>query len=103
MKMHPHSDNIFAYGTDRGGLFLSDMRLVSKPTAFKWENQGRKNFFSQMISSYSSISFINQSKYIACRDYMTIKIWDIAKNDQPLACIPIQSALKSKLCEVFEH
>ena len=62
------------------------------------EAASRKNFFSQMISSYSSIVFLNQGKYIACRDYLTLKIWDVAKTDLPLVTIPIQTGLKSRLC-----
>ena len=30
MKIHPTSDSMFAFGTNRGSLFLSDMRISSK-------------------------------------------------------------------------
>ena len=29
MKIHPTSDSLFAYGSNRGSLFLSDMRISS--------------------------------------------------------------------------
>ncbi len=58
----------------------------------------KSNFFSQMISSYSSLVFLNNQKQIAARDYLSIKIWDLSKTNKPLLTIPIQEALKSKLC-----
>lgn len=56
-----------------------------------------------MISSYSSLTFINNSRYIAARDYLSVKVWDLAKNDKPVCSITIQEALKSKLCDIFEN
>jgi len=43
-----------------------------------------------MISSYSSLSFMNNNKYIVGRDYLSIKIWDITKTDKPVSSITIQ-------------
>lgn len=56
-----------------------------------------------MISGYTSLIFLNNSRYIGCRDCLTVKIWDIAKSDKPIACVPLQTALKSKLCQMFEN
>lgn len=43
-----------------------------------------------MISSYSSLTFINNNKQIAARDYLTVKVWDLAKSDKPILSIPVQ-------------
>lgn len=43
-----------------------------------------------MISSYSSINFLNNNKYIVGRDYLTVKVWDISKTDKPITSITIQ-------------
>ena len=56
-----------------------------------------------MISSYSSLDFLSNGKYIACRDFLTVKIWDVCKTNKPVACITVQDALKTKLCEIFEN
>ena len=48
------------------------------------------NFFTQMISSYSNMIFLGNSRYIAARDFLTVKVWDVAKNDRPVACVTIQ-------------
>ena len=110
VEIHPTSDSMFAYGTNRGSLFLSDMRISSiplikldsyHPLSFKVETQEKKNFFTQMISSYNSLVFLNSSKYIACRDFLTVKVWDVCKTNKPIASICIQDSLKSKLSEIF--
>ena len=107
MKIHPTSDSMFAYGTNRGALFLSDMRISStdfvdedsyQPLSFKVESQEKKNFFNQMISSYSSLGFMSNAKYLVSRDFLTVKIWDVCKTNKPVACISVQDALKPKLC-----
>lgn len=56
-----------------------------------------------MISSYSSIEFMNNNKYIVGRDYLSVKVWDVTKTDKPLFSVTVQEALKSKLCDIFEN
>lgn len=69
---------------------------------FKIEASKEKaNFFTQMISSYSSIDFMNNNKYIVGRDYLSVKVWDITKTDKPILSVTVQEALKSKLCDIF--
>jgi len=43
-----------------------------------------------MISSYSSLVFLNNNKQIAARDYLSVKVWDLAKSDKPIMSLPIQ-------------
>lgn len=56
-----------------------------------------------MISSYSSIEFLNNHRQIAARDYLSVKVWDISKPDKPIFSVPVQESLKTKLCEIFEN
>jgi hypothetical protein len=42
------------------------------------------------MSSYSSLSFMNNNKYIVGQDYLSVKIWDITKTDKPVSSIIIQ-------------
>lgn len=55
-----------------------------------------------MISSISSVRFLNNSKYLISRDFLTVKIWDVCKTDRPVSTITVQDSMKSKLCEIFE-
>lgn len=56
-----------------------------------------------MINNCSSVKFLNNGKHIIARDYMSVKLWDTYKTDKPVACIMVQEALKSKLCEIIQN
>jgi serine/threonine-protein phosphatase 2A regulatory subunit B len=77
---HPSADNLFAYATSRGTLKLADMRTsgtqltnlaICDSTAinFTHEVNTPKNFFTEFISCYSGVSFMNNQRYIAARDF----------------------------------
>ena len=36
------------------------------------------------------------------RDYMTLKIWDVNMESQPVRTIKVHEHLRSKLCELYE-
>lgn len=62
---------------------------------------GNKNFFSEIISSISSVTFSPNGRNVICRDYMTVKVWDLANTKKPLLNISIQDSLRAKLCEMY--
>lgn len=106
-KMHPCSDSLFAYGTNKGGLKLCDMRISANTdsTALNFKNElpGQKNFLTEMISCYSSGDFTRNAKYLITRDFLTVKVWDLTNTRKPISSILLQDALKNKLCEMFEN
>lgn len=106
-RMHPTSDSLFTYGTNKGTLKLCDMRVSaltdSTAISFKNEISGQKNFLTEMISCYSSGDFSRNTKYLITRDFLTVKIWDICNAKKPLSAIVIQEGMKGKLCEMFEN
>ena len=85
---------------------MCDLRVsvLSDNNAINFKNETgsqQKNFITDMISSYSGGEFLRNGKYIATRDYLTIKIWDICNAKKPLQNIVIQEGVKGKLCEMF--
>ncbi len=56
-----------------------------------------------MLGSYSSAEFTRQGKYIASRDFLTVKIWDTCNAKKPVITIPVNEGLKGKLSEMFEN
>ena len=54
-----------------------------------------------MVSSYSSAQLIKKGKYIVARDYLTVKVWDVANTSKPLTTITLQENIKAKLCDLF--
>lgn len=37
------------------------------------------------------------------RDYLTLKIWDLAMESKPIQTIPIHEHLRTKLCDLYEN
>jgi serine/threonine-protein phosphatase 2A regulatory subunit B len=106
-KIHPVSDSLFVFGTNKGSLKLGDLRQSANvdQTAlnFKSESGQQKNYIYELISSYSSADFIKGGKYLVSRDYLTVKVWDVCNTKKPVNTITIQEALKSKLCDMVEN
>ncbi len=67
------------------------------------ENPTNKSFFSEIVSSLSSVKFINGGSQLLSRDYLSLKIWDVKMENKPLAVIPIHDYLRLHLCDLYEN
>lgn len=70
---------------------------------FQHESTTPKNFFTEIVSSISAINFTKNEKYLASRDFLAVKIWDLAMANKPVSVVPVNEGLKSKLCEMYEN
>jgi len=107
-EFHPQECNLFMYSSSKGTIKLSDMRLNAlcddKPIIFEeYTNPINHNFFTEITSSISDIKFSPNGRYIAKRDYLTVKIWDINMNNKPLKTINIHEQLKERLSDTYEN
>jgi len=107
-EFHPQHCHVFMYSSSKGTIKVSDMRsaaLCDKHAKVleETEEATNKSFFSEIISSISDIRFTGDGKYIVSRDYMTIKIWDLAMERKPVKTIHIHDFLRSKLCDLYEN
>ncbi|CAB4252420.1 similar to Saccharomyces cerevisiae YGL190C CDC55 Non-essential regulatory subunit B of protein phosphatase 2A (PP2A) [Maudiozyma barnettii] len=107
-EFHPQECNLFMYSSSKGTIKLSDMRLNAlcddKPIIFEeYTNPINHNFFTEITSSISDIKFSPNGRYIASRDYLTVKIWDINMNNKPLKTINIHEQLKERLSDTYEN
>ena len=59
--------------------------------------QGQRSFFSEIISSISDMRFSRDGRYILSRDFMSVKLWDINQEAQPLAVYPVHENLRGKV------
>jgi len=67
------------------------------------EDPVSKSFFSEIISSVCDIRFSRDGRYILSRDFLTLKIWDLAMDGKtPLQTINIHDHLRHKLCDLYE-
>lgn len=67
------------------------------------EDASSRSFFSEIISSISDVRFSNDGRYIVSRDYLTVKIWDVNMERQPIKTIPIHEHLRPRLCDTYEN
>ena len=83
-------------------------QLIEHPTnAFaefeQEEDPQSRSFFSEIISSISDVRFSHDGRYILSRDYLTVKIWDVNMERQPVKTIPIHEHLRPRLCDTYEN
>lgn len=67
------------------------------------EDASSRSFFSEIISSISDVRFSHDGRYILSRDYLTVKIWDVNMERQPIKTIPIHEHLRPRLCDTYEN
>ncbi|CAG8722154.1 12628_t:CDS:2, partial [Ambispora leptoticha] len=87
-EFHPVHCNLFMYSSSKGTIKLSDMRAAALCDQHaklfeEQEDPANKSFFSEIISSISDVKFSKDGRYILSRDYLTLKIWDIAMENRP--------------------
>lgn len=107
VECHPVLCNEFIYSTCKGNVRLADMReralcdTYAKNFADPAETGG-ESFFTEITSSISDIKYTPNGKYIVARDFMTVKIWDVAMEREPVEVIPVHDNIKQWLCTSYE-
>ncbi|KAL3234984.1 Protein phosphatase PP2A regulatory subunit B [Nakaseomyces bracarensis] len=107
-EFHPQHCNLFMYSSSKGTIKLCDMRqnaLCDNKTKVYEEylDPMNHNFFTEITSSISDIKFSPNGRYIASRDYLTVKIWDINMDSKPIKTINIHEQLKDRLSDTYEN
>ncbi|ODQ66945.1 protein phosphatase 2A regulatory subunit PR55 [Nadsonia fulvescens var. elongata DSM 6958] len=107
-EFHPTSCNLFMYSSSKGTIKLADMRenalCDSHSKQFEeWMDPAQHSFFTEITSSISDVRFSNDGRYILSRDYMTVKIWDVNMEREPVKTINIHEQLRERLCDTYEN
>ncbi|KAI1327562.1 UAA transporter family-domain-containing protein [Xylariaceae sp. FL0255] len=107
-EFHPIGCNYFMYASSKGTIKLADMResaLCDQHAKLfeQEEDPSSRSFFSEIISSISDVRFSHDGRYILSRDYLTVKIWDVNMERQPVKTIPIHEHLRPRLCDTYEN
>ena len=105
---HPSDCSVFAYSSSKGSIRLGDMRARALCTAHaklfeEAEAPGTRSFFSEIIASISDIQFGAGGRYLLARDYLTLKLWDVAMESRPVATFSVHDGLRGKLCDLYEN
>lgn len=106
-EFHPTHCHMMLYSSSKGLVRLCDLResaLCDKgsKTFQEPEDNGNRSFFHEIIASVSDVKFSRCGRYLASRDYMSVKLWDLNMERKPLAIYPVHEPLRAKLCELYE-
>lgn len=98
----------FCYSTSKGSIKLMDMRskalcddfpkIFSSPVV-----SGEKPFFSDVTQTITDVKFSRGGRFIVSRDFMTLKIWDVAMENQPVETICVHEYLRSRLWDLYDN
>lgn len=105
---HPTQGSEFIYSTCKGNVRLADMRAralcdtSAKTFADPSEVGCGESFFTEITSSISDIKYTPNGRYIVARDFMTVKIWDVKMEREPVEVIPVHDNIKQWLCTSYE-
>lgn len=107
-EFHPLLCNLFMYSSSKGTIKLADMRSNSLCDSHakifeEYSDPASHNFFTEITSSISDVKFSYDGKYIVSRDYMTVKIWDLAMESKPIKTINVHEHLRDRLCDTYEN
>ncbi|GBL48725.1 protein_phosphatase_PP2A_regulatory_subunit_B [Candidozyma auris] len=107
-EFHPQHCNLFMYSSSKGTIKLSDMRCNSLCDSHakifeEYLDPASHNFFTEITSSISDVKFSHDGRYIVSRDYMTVKLWDLAMERKPVATINVHEHLRDRLCDTYEN
>eukprot|EP00941_MAST-03F_sp_MAST-3F-sp1_P001675 g1675.t1 len=108
-EFHPHDCNIFMYSSSCGKINVGDLRQQAicgnknMKCLMEPEDPSTKSFFSEIIASISHVCFTPCGKYAVSRDYLSLKIWDLAMESRPVRTVNINEHLRPKLCDLYEN
>ncbi|EGV60779.1 protein phosphatase 2A regulatory subunit cdc55 [Yamadazyma tenuis] len=107
-EFHPSHCNLFMYSSSKGTIKLNDMRSNSLCDSHskifeEYLDPASHNFFTEITSSISDVKFSHDGRYIVSRDYMTVKIWDLAMESKPIKTINVHEHLRDRLCDTYEN
>ncbi|RKP31345.1 protein phosphatase 2A regulatory subunit PR55 [Metschnikowia bicuspidata] len=107
-EFHPNQCNLFMYSLSKGTIKLSDMRSNSLCDLHvkifeEYLDPASHNFFTEITSLISDVKFSHDGRYIVSRDYMTVKIWDLAMELKPIKTINVHEHLRDRLCDTYEN
>ncbi|KAA8499141.1 Serine/threonine protein phosphatase 2A 55 kDa regulatory subunit B beta isoform [Porphyridium purpureum] len=108
-EFHPHHCNLFMHSSSRGLVKLVDLRAGALCEGWVREFEepedpgANQSFFSEIIASISDIKFSPDGRYILTRDYMTLRLWDVNMERQPVLVIPVHEHLRARLSDLYEN
>jgi len=98
----------FVYATSKGTVELCDLRDSAlcdghSKSFFVVDDAVDKSYFSEIISSISDVKFSQDGRYFVTRDFMSIRLWDLAMEREPVKTIKIHGRYEQRLAEFYDN
>ncbi|KAH3743582.1 Ppp2r2a protein [Pelomyxa schiedti] len=96
---HPQHCHIFACGSEHGLVTACDLRQSScgtPVTSFDGPHtfhDPRGGFFTELLHSINDLKFSSNGRYILSRDFLSMKIWDLSMDREPLKTVHLHDHL----------
>uniref|UniRef100_A0A183S9U9 Serine/threonine-protein phosphatase 2A 55 kDa regulatory subunit B n=1 Tax=Schistocephalus solidus TaxID=70667 RepID=A0A183S9U9_SCHSO len=103
----PKTPALFAYGTNRGSIRVCDLRAAARcdQPAISVDNlpSTEQNMILILLNSIADVKFLNNSdRHLVSRDFMSVKVWDLAMPSIPVEVYAVQSHLRPYLNSICE-
>eukprot|EP01084_Bolivina_argentea_P309749 535835_1 len=116
--LHPQHCNYMAYTTSQSQICFCDMRqncqIRNSNTEFAQRDYlstkvfqyqqplVHRDFFTDLASYISGITFTNDGNSMIVRDYFNMYVWDIRYNNKPLRIVPIHPYFSNDMKHLYE-
>ena len=67
------------------------------------EDPADKTFFSEILNSISDVQFSRDGRFVITRDFLTLKIWDMNMEREPVVTIPVHDYMRNHLIDLYEN
>lgn len=105
--LNPKQCKDLIYSTSKGVIRMVDLRdsatCDSYHKAFEDSVPEVTGYFQELVSSISHVKFSPCGRFFSSRDYLTIKIWDVRNEKNPLNIIRCNQNLRTKLYDLYEN
>ena len=105
MNYNPH---IFIYGTNKGNTNVCDLRTSSDRLKFEASYKDIKSDMTSLVSNsilciHDICSSLNNKYSFATRNYLSINLWDIRKQDEPHSKIVLYEPIINNLSYLYKN
>ncbi|KPI90795.1 hypothetical protein ABL78_0028 [Leptomonas seymouri] len=110
-SFHPTHSSLFLLTRSSGVLNIGDLRdppsRAKRKYAIRSEQTPQQNplscpAYDEILCSISDASFLGPD-HVVTRDYLSLKLWDLRKPDQPCAMMPVMNYVSKYLDSLYEN
>ena len=79
------------------------METISKTALDDTREDDTDRLLTDIVDSVTDFKYSNDGRFVLSRDFLTLKLWDVAMEREPLRTFHIHDYLRPRLCELYEN